>query len=124
MSFFRSGIFLFFLGLVEVTSEHQSRLQLKEALLVGFFLGGQQSGLILNPGGSAGNLCLDGTIIRFINQIGNAGPDGTFTESIDVLNIPNPHSGPILAGQTWYFQAWHRDGLQSNFTNTICVPFN
>ncbi len=34
------GIFLFFLGLVEVTSEHQSKLQLKEALLVGFFLAG------------------------------------------------------------------------------------
>ncbi|MDP6942940.1 MAG: putative Na+/H+ antiporter [Myxococcota bacterium] len=34
------GIFLFFLGVVAVTDEHQSPLQLKEALLVGFFLGG------------------------------------------------------------------------------------
>ena len=34
------GIFLFFLGVVAVTTEHQSPLQLKEALLVGFFLGG------------------------------------------------------------------------------------
>ncbi|MCB9726990.1 MAG: putative Na+/H+ antiporter [Deltaproteobacteria bacterium] len=34
------GIFLFFLGVVAVTEEHQDRLQLREALLVGFFLGG------------------------------------------------------------------------------------
>lgn len=34
------GIFLFFLGVVAVTEEYQDRLQLREALLVGFFLGG------------------------------------------------------------------------------------
>lgn len=34
------GIFLFFLGIVDVTTEHQERLQLREALLVGFFLAG------------------------------------------------------------------------------------
>jgi hypothetical protein len=34
------GLFLFFLGIVDVTMEHQDRLQLREALLVGFFLAG------------------------------------------------------------------------------------
>ncbi|MEY4615197.1 MAG: hypothetical protein RJB66_157 [Pseudomonadota bacterium] len=34
------GLFLFFLGLVTVTKEYQERLNLKEGLLVGFFLGG------------------------------------------------------------------------------------
>jgi len=34
------GFFLFFLGFVQVTKEYQSELKLKEALLVGFFLGG------------------------------------------------------------------------------------
>lgn len=34
------GLFLFFLGLVKVTSEYQSELKLREGLLVGFFLGG------------------------------------------------------------------------------------
>lgn len=34
------GLFLFFLGLVDVTKEYQSALQLKSALLVAFFLGG------------------------------------------------------------------------------------
>jgi Na+/H+ antiporter NhaD/arsenite permease-like protein len=34
------GIFLFFLGFVNVTKEYQSEIRLKEGLLVGFFLGG------------------------------------------------------------------------------------
>jgi hypothetical protein len=34
------GLFLFFLGLVQVTNEYQSELKLKESLLVGFFLAG------------------------------------------------------------------------------------
>jgi Na+/H+ antiporter NhaD/arsenite permease-like protein len=34
------GIFLFFMGIVDVTIEHQDRLALREALLVGFFLAG------------------------------------------------------------------------------------
>ena len=34
------GLFLFFLGLVSVTEEFQSKLKLKESLLVGFFLAG------------------------------------------------------------------------------------
>lgn len=34
------GIFLFFLGVVDVTQEHQEQLRLRQALLVAFFLGG------------------------------------------------------------------------------------
>jgi len=34
------GIFLFFLGVVSVTKHHQEELQLKQSLLVSFFLGG------------------------------------------------------------------------------------
>lgn len=34
------GVFLFFLGLYKVTMEYQSEIKIKEALLVGFFLGG------------------------------------------------------------------------------------
>jgi Na+/H+ antiporter NhaD/arsenite permease-like protein len=34
------GLFLFFLGFVEVTNKHQKDLKLKEGLLVAFFLGG------------------------------------------------------------------------------------
>lgn len=35
-----TGIFLFFLGIASVTKEYQNELQIKESLLVGFFLGG------------------------------------------------------------------------------------
>lgn len=35
-----TGIFLFFLGIASVTKEYQNDLQIKESLLVGFFLGG------------------------------------------------------------------------------------
>lgn len=34
------GLFLFFLGFTKVTNEYQDEIQLKESLLVGFFLGG------------------------------------------------------------------------------------
>lgn len=35
-----TGIFLFFLGVASVTKEYQNDLKIREALLVGFFLGG------------------------------------------------------------------------------------
>lgn len=35
-----TGVFLFFLGVASVTKEYQSDLKIREALLVGFFLGG------------------------------------------------------------------------------------
>lgn len=37
---FFMGLFLFFLGFVQVTQEYQDSVKLKESLLVGFFLGG------------------------------------------------------------------------------------
>jgi Na+/H+ antiporter NhaD/arsenite permease-like protein len=40
------GLFLFFLAFVEVTAEHQSELQLRSPILVGFFL----AGLVIHGG--------------------------------------------------------------------------
>jgi hypothetical protein len=40
------GVFLFFLAFVEVTTEHQSELQLRSPILVGFFL----AGLVIHGG--------------------------------------------------------------------------
>jgi len=34
------GVFLLFMGVMSITEPHQDRLQLREAMLVGFFLGG------------------------------------------------------------------------------------
>jgi hypothetical protein len=43
------GFFIFFLGFVSVTREYQENVELREPLLVGFFL----AGLVCNPGGSS-----------------------------------------------------------------------
>ena len=38
--------------------------------------------------------------------------------------LPLPGNPTILAGETWYFQLWHReDGGQSNFSNGLAVTF-
>ncbi|MEZ5976060.1 MAG: hypothetical protein R3E96_14830 [Planctomycetota bacterium] len=97
----------------------------------GYFLNSTSQGLVANPGGSLGNLCLGGTspIGRHNapNEIQNTGSTNTFTLTLDLTNLPSP-TGPVaaLAGQTWHFQAWYRDfvGGQSvsNFTGAIAAP--
>jgi len=98
----------------------------------GFFLTSMTQGFVPNPGGSNGNLCLAGTIGRYVapGQIKNAGPGGTFSL---VLPLPQTPAGgsfvPIVAGQTWNFQCWFRDigpmgQPQSNFTNGRSIVFN
>jgi len=97
----------------------------------GFFLTSQTQGFVTNPGGSNGNLCLGGTIGRYVGmgQIKNAGAGGTFDL---LLNLAQTPAGPVFvsiaAGQTWNFQAWFRDigpmgQPQSNFTNGLAVTF-
>jgi len=99
----------------------------------GFFLTSQTQGFVPNPGGiSVGNLCLGGTIGRYVGpgQIMNAGPGGSFSL---VLNLTQTPAGPVFAsitaGQTWNFQAWFRDVLPggsptSNFTDGRSILFN
>tara|TARA_R110002126_G_scaffold10067_19_gene45163 strand:- start:13868 stop:14878 length:1011 start_codon:yes stop_codon:yes gene_type:complete len=90
----------------------------------GFFLTSQTNSVTLNPGGSDGHLCLGGSILRFQTQLQNSGAGGHISIPIDILDLPHPYNGPILAGQTWFFQAWHRDGAASNFSNAISVTYN
>jgi len=96
----------------------------------GYFLTSQT----VNPGGitppgSAGVLCLGGAIGRYSGSIQNSGPSGAFALNISPLVLSQP-TGPVaaVAGQTWYFQAWHRDvtpggAPTSNFTNAVALPF-
>ncbi|MEZ5976551.1 MAG: hypothetical protein R3F17_05620 [Planctomycetota bacterium] len=37
--------------------------------------------------------------------------------------LPLPGTPSIAAGQTWFFQLWHRDGSSSNFSNALAVTF-
>ncbi len=89
-----------------------------------YFLAGTASGFIPNPGGSNGNFCLGGSGARFSTQIGLTDFIGTYTRTLDLTQFPTNPTSAVQAGETWYFQAWHReDGGQSNFTTGLSALF-
>jgi len=95
-----------------------------------FFLTSQSQGLVLNPGGSEGNLCLGGAIGRYVGpgQIQQAGATGEVSLALDLTQTPQPNGFvSVSAGETWNFQAWYRDtspsGATSNFTDGLEVDF-
>jgi probable HAF family extracellular repeat protein len=95
----------------------------------GFFLTSRNQGSIYPVNNSQGRLCLGGFIGRYVGpgQIKNSGPLGTFSLAIDLTSMPQPF-GNVAAqpGETWHFQAWHRDAnptLTSNFTDAVSVTF-
>ena len=92
----------------------------------GFLLGSQAPGLIRNPGGSLGNLCLSGNLARFNQQIAFPDADGVAEVHVDMTQIPHTPVAAIQAGQTWHFQYWYRDsvgGPTSNFSSAVGVTF-
>jgi len=97
----------------------------------GFFLTSMTQGFVMNPGGSQGNLCLSGTIGRYVGpgQIRNAGAGGSFSLPLNLALTPaGSMFVSIAAGETWNFQAWFRDigpsgSPESNFTDGLEVLF-
>lgn len=96
----------------------------------GFFLTSQTQGFIPNPGGSAGNLCISGSIGRYVGpgQVKNSGAAGNFALAIDLTQTPQPTgSTSVVAGQTWNFTTWFRDSVGgaavSNLTDGLSVAF-
>ena len=95
-----------------------------------FYLASTTQGFAANPGGSQGNLCLSGSIGRYVGpgQIQQANPAGTISLALDLTQIPQP-TGFVtaIAGDTWNFQAWYRDAVggsaTSNFTDGLSVTF-
>ncbi len=117
---------------------------------VGYFLAGRSA---FDPGvvTSLGNFCLIGqagdAYYRFNrggssadsvgvfdaegmlqNMVGTSGPAPGMASGFDVpASIPDVVPIQILAGDTWHFQAWHRDtpaGVgSSNFSNGLTVTF-
>ncbi|MFT6107432.1 MAG: hypothetical protein ACJA2W_000338 [Planctomycetota bacterium] len=95
---------------------------------LGYFLVSANSGLVLNPGGSSGNLCLLPPFGRYVQFAGAVGMDGTKSLSIDLTALPQPTStAAVQAGETWFFQFWHRDSFlgvpTSNFTDGLGITF-
>ena len=83
--------------------------------------------------GAAGDLCLGGSIGRFVgpSQVQSSGAQGTFAITVDLAAIPQPGGAvPAMIGESWYFQSWIRDpdapGINNNsrFTGAIRVEFN
>ncbi|QDV04599.1 hypothetical protein Poly30_00900 [Planctomycetes bacterium Poly30] len=94
----------------------------------GFFINSSAQGFVMNPAGSAGNLCLSGAIGRYVGpgQIQNSGAMGEIQLPIDLTSVPTPTGFISLGvGDTRNFQAWYRDsspsGPTSNFTNGVAV---
>ena len=86
-------------------------------------------GFVPNPGFSAGNLCVVGNIGRTVGGIFNSGGTGATSVAVDMDMVPSSTNFvSILAGETRYFQAWHRDltGLgtpTSNYTLGLRMIF-
>ena len=90
-------------------------------------LASQQQGLATGPGGSQGDLCLAGSVGRFLNTVQDSGAIGAASFTVDLTVIPQPTgTASAVAGQTWNFQAWYRDAnptLTSNFTDAVSLTF-
>jgi hypothetical protein len=96
----------------------------------GYFLTSRTQGFVANPGGSQGNLCLGGSIGRYVGpgQIQSSGQSGFIALQLDLTNMPQPAgSVAVQVGQTWSFQSWYRDSIggsaTSNFTSGVAVTF-
>ena len=76
-----------------------------------------------------GLLCLTGPTGRY-DQAGfiwQASPAGSASRAIDLTMVPTPNAFVNTnPGDTWFFQAWHRDvpSGNSNFTTGVEINFN
>lgn len=94
----------------------------------GYFIAGSSTSPPIAPPGSQGFFCLGGALGRFnaTPQIKFTGTTGTFDLTVPLNAIPVNPTHTVLAGETWQFQAWHRDQNPfntSNFTNALSVTF-
>ena len=90
-------------------------------------LAATDSGFVPGAGGSLGNLCLGGSIGRFLGSIQIVDPTGQVEVPVDLSLVPQP-SGlvQVSPGETWHFQLWFRDsvlGASSNYTSALEVNF-
>ena len=92
----------------------------------GYFVASETQAFIQGPGGSQGNLCIAGTIARFVASVEFTGEAGSFSTAVDLTAIPTSPISAVAPGDTWNFQAWFRDnnpGSTSNFTDAVSITF-
>lgn len=90
---------------------------------LGYFLCSMTADFLPGPGGSQGNLCLGSKIGRFVKQVQTSDKSGEFSIPVDLSALPVWRNQPALAGETWNFQAWFKDGKSSNFTDGLAITF-
>lgn len=94
----------------------------------GYFLNSDAPGSFSGLPNTRGILCLGGNLGRYndSSEIFFSGAGGVGSLILDLTDTPT-NLGPvaILAGQTWYFQCWHRDSMimTSNFSNGLEIQF-
>ncbi len=87
--------------------------------------------LALGGGQAIGHYKVAGTQFNSLGRFDSAGAlqnmvgTSTIGTGYDVpASVPIAGSPPIMAGQTWHFQLWHRENAgQSNFSNGLSVTF-
>ena len=84
-----------------------------------FFYGQTQASAPLGDG----TLCIDNPFFR-LGPIVQASIFGFVSNTIDLNNPPSP-AGQIMAGQTWNFSFWHRQGTPAgfNFSDALAISF-
>jgi hypothetical protein len=92
-----------------------------------YFIASRAQGFVPLAGGSQGNLCVVGNVVRFNAQVG-AVIGGSFGISVDLTSLPEPpgFATVVVAGDSFSFQCWYRDvnpGATSNFTDAVEVQF-
>ncbi len=96
----------------------------------GYTLNSPYQGVVANPGGSQGNLCIFGPSLGRHNRLGevrHSGAMGEFDFIVDLTDFPSPMGSIMVqAGETWNFQVWYRDqnpSNASNLTNAVSLTF-
>ncbi|HRV80939.1 MAG TPA: hypothetical protein P5218_05860, partial [Planctomycetota bacterium] len=91
----------------------------------GYFMISDTQSAPVVPFWSDGYLCIDSTFSAFGFQ--NTDPTGSMSLTLDLTQLPSTPVQSVLAGQTWFFQAWHTDYVMiptGNFTNAVGVYFH
>jgi DNA-binding beta-propeller fold protein YncE len=96
---------------------------LQPGAMVGYLLAGSATAPPTPLGSGVGELCLGGSIARFVHQVQAADVAGRQRFVVDTAAIPTA-TGPMAVqpGSTWVFQSWHRDttagGASTSNTST------
>lgn len=89
----------------------------------GLFIGALGQIQVPLPTGTNGPLCVGPQFSRLGPGPLATGSTGEFQLLVDLSAIPPVAPQGAASGETWYFQAWHREGGGSGLTDALAVRF-